>query len=304
MTFQKGESLYTSEGTYVSFDHAVGETAYVRPVLTRIIQATTYSGDDFHEEEDEFDADHLIDVPLAGLSKEKPSAKLDEDIAGKKAELAELRATIEREESARRRGAYAREQEIKDGEKKLAEWREKFETFDMLGHVMEGGEVFPLSVRQLRHAATTCSIPVIPDISKVKLLRIRPIQKKWPYTGQVKNPDDPVKWEAVPTADHRRYSSGDIVTNVHLFKTEQERTEYLTELFDKVVAEWSKTQNFGASDYSNDLDYGSLCKWVEKFPHLEMPEHIVRGKELADEAAKQARIDAARKRLEELEAEA
>jgi len=92
--FQKGDTVYTQDGTNYYFDHRAGEHGYVSPII--IIQTTSYHGDDFDEHEEV--ADHMIPIPLAKLSRtpwvRKIHAETAAAVAEKKSALDELNSQI------------------------------------------------------------------------------------------------------------------------------------------------------------------------------------------------------------------
>jgi hypothetical protein len=75
--FEKGDTVYTPDGTNYYFDHQAGHHGYVSPII--IIQTTSYHGDDFDEHEEV--ADHMIPIELTRLSKTPWVRKVHEETA-------------------------------------------------------------------------------------------------------------------------------------------------------------------------------------------------------------------------------
>lgn len=94
LDFNKGDTVYTQDGTNYYFDHVAGEHGYVSPII--IIQTANYHGDDFEEHEEV--ADHMIPIHLSRLSKTPWVRKIHEEtteaLAEKKQVLDDLNRQI------------------------------------------------------------------------------------------------------------------------------------------------------------------------------------------------------------------
>ena len=121
--FKNGDVVYAQDGEVFSFDHAVGEWAYLYPSV--LIQTTNYQGDDFEEHEEW--AEHLVRRKLTTIAKKPWLQQIDADsrhlLSVRQSELDALSAKIG---TARVELATA-ERALADREKALIAERSKLE---------------------------------------------------------------------------------------------------------------------------------------------------------------------------------
>lgn len=286
MDFKKGETLYTLQGVKVEFYHLLDGKALVHPILNVTHQEMNDRGDDYYEYVEEERAEHLIHVPVDQLVRKKPLAALDDEIEAKKKELADVQAEIARTKNEDQRAAWLRTQERITAERQKEEWEKKFEPFRHIATLLEGGELFPLAIPQSRRDPFP---PSIPNMAKVTMISLLP-----------RNSEGKTEWRINTGASWLR----DGQEAVKLFDTAEARAEHISALFEAVVAQWHHKQDFNSSRFSSTIDYGTLTKWVEKHPHLEIPADIVKAKAAHEAQQKQDAITKAREHLAELEAQA
>ncbi|QGH74951.1 hypothetical protein MAL1_00205 [Bacteriophage DSS3_MAL1] len=282
--FDKGQTLYTLDGTYVEFDHEHEGTAYVYPIQTVVIQCTTYHGDDFDELEDERVADHLIAVPMDKLTTDRPIPALDAEIIKKKEELDAIKAATARAAKEKEQAQRRIDMELADSQRRMDQWKEKHRVFDVLGRMLDGEDLFPLEeVKNPYHKSW--AVPYIPEWKDVKVVTLK--------HGNMHN--------SSPWTVNRSY--GDSTYMVRFFDTEEERTARVSELFDTACEDFRKKPDYGTEGktYTTRLDYGTLQRWREKHPHLSLPQDIVDAKVASDAAAKEAQKARLQQQLEALE---
>ena len=171
MTFTPNQRLYTHCGITVDFDHAVGETAYVRPILTTICQSTTYSGDDYEEFEEETPASHLLVVSLAELSASPPVQKIDETIIERLAELEAVQEVTRLAVKERENATRAANKELREAEDRLTNWKRTHGTIEDIGLMLDGVELFPLHFKNSNYHS--CSdVPYVPEWKNISVLSL------------------------------------------------------------------------------------------------------------------------------------
>ncbi|QJA43046.1 hypothetical protein [Phaeobacter phage MD18] len=282
--FDKGQTLYTLDGTFVEFDHAHGEIAFVYPIQTVVIQTSNYHGDDYDEHEDEQRADHLIAVPMHQLTTKRPIPVLDAEIAAKREELDTIKADAARAAKEKEKALRRIDMELADAQRRMDQWKEKHRVFDVLGRMLDGEDLFPLEEVQNPYTHSW-AVPYIPEWKDVKVVTLK--------HGAMNNTS--------PWMVNRSY--GDSTYMVRFFDTEEERTARVSELFDTTCEDFRKKPDYGTEGktYTTRLDYGTLQRWCEKHPHLSLPKDIVDAKVESDAAAKEAKKAHLQKQLEELE---
>ena len=291
--FKKGETLYTHTGNPVEYDHAHGDVGYVRPILTVVRQATTYSGDDFHEEEDEVAAEHLISVPLDKLYRSKPVAVLDSEIAEKREALASLQKTITLTERDCKAAIAVCDSQLTAKHKELQSFRDRYPLFEETMRFLEGEPMFPLAVSE-SHYTHAPNIPVIPKLEDLRYIRLRPVQKPYGTVRKAKTEADKLEWVAVTKGPH-----GDDRETLQLFfATDAERADHIAGMFAKVCDKFRAKPDYGSVSYTSSIDYGVLLRWIDAYPALSMPQDLIDGKTAADAAFVEARRAHLQKQLE------
>ncbi|AWY09303.1 hypothetical protein vBRpoSV10_181 [Ruegeria phage vB_RpoS-V10] len=293
--FKKGQTLYTMDGTQVTFDHQYVGYAYVYPVLTVVHQTSTYSGDDFHEEEDKIDADHLLAIPMNKLTSVKPTQVLDDEITARKTVLAEVNAKIaevKRDTDKLQRDNAAA---ITRQENQIKQWGEKYPLFEDTARFLEGKPMFPLIARDHRYGRTY-DVPSVPTMREIQYLTLQPATHVNRYQTKKKVEVGDLQWVAT-----RSLSNRDNHESITFFHSEEERNAAVTEMFQEVLVKFRAKPDYLARGYSSDLDFGRLLAWVERFTFLTIPDDITKGKEDHDQAKRQQEADVLRKRLAEME---
>lgn len=296
MMFLKGETLYTHTGTPVEYDHVHDGIAYVRPILTVIHQVSNSRGDDFHEEEDEIAAGHLITVALDKLTRSKPVAVLDAEIAERLAKLESIKKTITLTERECKAAMAACERQLSAKQKELDDYRLKYPLFEETMRFLEGNPMFPLSVGEdsYHHAP---AIPRIPTPEAVRYIRMRQKRRAHPSVRKAGAEADKLEWVAVTKSSY-----GDAREDLQLFfATEEERAAHIASMFAKVCTAFRARPNYNVMSYSSDLDYGTLLRWIKEYPALVIPDDLVSGKAADDATKAEARREALRKQLEAME---
>lgn len=267
MTFTTGDILYTSDGCKVEFHHDHDGQAYVYPILTVIHQSSNYAGDDYHEEEDEQLAEHLIAIKMEDLYKTRPISRIDADIAERRAVLADVNASISKAQRQAQSEVWKNSQVVENSKRDLEKWTKKHKPMQDLARFLEGEPMFPLNVPSHSYHRG----PARPSIPKMDDVRVITLKK-----------DVKASWQAV--------SSRDSYTDFEVYYTEEERQKRVAELFEHVLGAFRKNPSYKMSGvtYSTDLDYGSITTWVTAFPYLAIPADIAEGKVAADAAAVEA----------------
>ena len=246
--------LYDKTGAAFSLDHEIGETAYVRPMV-KVIARVSY-GDDFHEEADFEPAAYLVALERSSLFDEPPLVALNADITAKTAELealkAEAKKAISELKSERSRAEYL----LADAKRKLDEWMKTHKGMIDLGKLLDGKVLYPLSVEENSYSGGW-RVPRIIEMKDVSGLRVE--------GGDFEKGKE---WRV------KRYLSDHYHTSFQFFDTEEERASAILSQFETTCAVFRKRPDFGERSYSSDLDYGTLCKWVETHPALSIPEDI------------------------------
>lgn len=246
--------LYDKTGAAFSLDHEVGETAYVRPMVKVIAQS--YYGDDMSTEEDYEPAAYLVAVERSSLFDAPPLVAINEDIAAKQAELEALKAEAKK---ATREIGYQRaaaERGLQDAKRQLEQWMQTHKGMNDLGKLLDGKVLYPLSVEENRYHGAW-SIPRIPKMKDIRGLRV-----------EGGNFEKGQEWRC------KRYLSDHYHTSFQFFDTTEERAAVILSQFETTCDVFRKRPDFGERSYSSDLDYGTLCKWVEEHPALAIPDDI------------------------------
>jgi hypothetical protein len=267
MTFKTGTILYTSDGRRVEFHHDHGGLAYVYPILTVIHQSSNYAGDDYHEEEDEQLAEHLIAIKMEDLYETRPITRIDDDIAERLAVLAFANAEISKAQRQAQSEVWKNSQIMDNAKRDLENWSKKHKPMQDLVRFLEGEPMFPLTVPSHSYHRGPAR-PSIPKMDDVRYIMLK------------KGSGD--SWQVT--------KSRDSYTDFEVYYTEEERQGRITELFELALAAFRKKPDYGTRGimHTTHLDYGSIKGWINAFPHLSIPEDITEGKIAADAAAVEA----------------
>lgn len=250
--------LYDKTGAAFSLDHEHEDTAYVRPMVTVVMQSTNYHGDDFHEEETTEPAGYLVAKDRDELFDAPPRVELDADILAKKAELAQIKAEASKVMDNLRSEKQKAEWELSSAKRQLEEWMRTHKGMIDLGKLLDGKVLFPLSVEENRYHSGR-SVPHIPKMKDIGGLRLE--------GGDFEKGKE---WRA------KRYLSDHYHTPFQFFDTEEERAAVIQSDFDITCGRFRERPNFDTTSHtsSTTLHYGTLLEWVKTHPALSIPEDI------------------------------
>lgn len=281
MTYQNGQTLYTQDGHEVQFDHVVGETAYVRPVQTVIIQSGY--GERVDEYEDTEAASHLIAVNTASLYTTAPVAVFSDKIKAMRDEISQIAEEKKAALKSREDEIRALNSELAKIKSDLDRWNREHGVFKDIGRLLDGEPMFPLhSEGSPYHRAQ--NIPSIPKDEYIEAVRItyNRFKEQQPWT--------------LTTSRDRSYP-------VRFFHTEEERAAHISEQFDEACDHFRKSPDFSAERHTHTtrLDYRTLQRWCKVHPHLSIPSDIEAAKAESDDKAVEAEKERLRKQLAEME---
>jgi hypothetical protein len=246
--------LYDKTGAAFVMDHEHDGMAYVRP-LVKVFSQYGY-GDDVHEEEDFEPAGYLVAMDRSFLFEAPPIVALNEDIKAKTDELAALKAEAKKVINELKSQRSAAEYELADAKRQLDQWMQTHKGMIDLGKLLDGKVMFPLSVQEDCYRSAW-NIPHIPKMKDISGLRVE--------GGDFERGKE---WRV------KRYLSDGYHTSFQFFDTEEERSAVILSQFKTTCDAFRKRPDFGERSYSSDLDYGTLCKWVEAHPALSIPDDI------------------------------
>lgn len=280
--------LYDRTGAAYELDHEVDGIAYVRPMVRFVTQATTYHGDDFHEEEGFEPADFLVARNKADLFDAPPVEKVDAEIKAKRGELQALISEAKRQEKAALDAKRKAERGQERAERNLANWMEKHKVMTDLGKLLDGQVLYPLSVRE-NHYHKARDIPRIPDMRSAKYLSI--------HSGDFEKGQ---KWVC------RQYSEDSYGNPFMFFDTEEDRAAVIASEFATTCDHFRANPSFGDPSYTTTtrLSYTTLQQWVEVHSSLKIPDDIEAMKVEHDAAVAKAKRDKLAAELAAIDAQA
>lgn len=251
------KTLYDKTGAAFSLDHEIDGTAYVRPMVTVVMQSASYHGDDFHEEETTEPAGYLIAKDRDELFDTPPRVELDADIVAKKAELAQIKAEAAKVMDNLRSEKQKAEWELSSAKRQLDEWMKTHKVMIDLGKLLDGQVLYPLSVRDSGYHRGR-QIPRIPGMRNAAYLALT--------SG---NFEDGKKWVC------KKYASDSFGLDFEFFATEEERSAIIQSEFEDTCAHFRQKPDFTVDIYTTtNLHYGTLLEWVKTHPALTIPEDI------------------------------
>lgn len=261
--------LYDKTGAAFEFDHEHGDAVYVRPMVRVVTQSTSYSGDDFHEEEGLEPASFLVMRQRGDLYDAPPVADLNAEIEAKQQELRDLATKAKNDQVEAERELRRTELELAAAKRDLDAWMAKHKVMIDLGKLLDGKTLYPLTVSE-SHYHKGPDIPRIPNMRSAGYL-------------QLTHGD----WEVGKAWSCKKYSSDSYGSQFQFFDSEVERSEIIASEFALACEAFRKSPDFSESGktYSTRLDFGRLQKWCETHPALSIPEDIVAMK-AADDAKK------------------
>lgn len=251
------KTLYDKTGAAFSLDHEHDGTVYVRPMVTVVMQSTSYHGDDFHEEETTEPASYLVAKDRDELFDAPPRVELDADIVAKKAELAQIKAEASKVLDGLRSEKQKAEWELSSAKRQLEEWMKTHKVMIDLGKLLDGQVLYPLSVKE-NHYHRAREIPRIPGMRNAAYLALT--------SG---NFEDGKKWVC------KKYASDSFGLDFEFFDTEEERAAVILSEFEATCAHFRQKPDFTVDIYTTtNLHYGTLLEWVKNHPALSIPEDI------------------------------
>lgn len=255
---EKTKTLYDKTGAAFSLDHEHNGTAYVRPMVTVVMQSTNYHGDDFHEEETTEPARYLLAKDRDELFDAPPRVELDAEIVAKKAELAEIKAEASKVLNSLRNEKQKAEWSLSSAQSKLDEWMKTHKGMIDLGKLLDGQILYPLSVEENRYHGGR-SIPRITKMKDICGLRVE--------CGDFEKGNE---WRA------KNYLSDSYHTSFQFFDTEEERAAVILSEFEVTCGKFRERPNFDTTSHTSTttLHYGTLLEWVKTHPALSIPEDI------------------------------
>ncbi|WP_312418295.1 hypothetical protein [Shinella sp.] len=248
--------LYDRTGAAFSLDHEIEGTAYVRPMVTVVMQSTSYHGDDFHEEETTEPAGYLVAKDRDELFDAPPHVELDADIVAKKAELAQIKAEAAKVMDNLRSEKQKAEWELSSAKRHLEDWMRTHKGMIDLGKLLGGKVLYPLSVEENRYTGAR-NIPHIPKMKDIRGLRVE--------GGDFEKGKE---WRA------RYYLSDHYNIDFQFFDTEEERAAVILSEFEATCKVFRAKPDFKSGGYSTTLSYETLKKWVAEHPSLRIPDDI------------------------------
>jgi hypothetical protein len=271
---------YDKTGAAFELDHEIDGVSYVRPMIKVVMQSTSYSGDDFREEEDLEPADFLVARNTSELFDAPPVAVVDAEIKAKREELQSIIAEAKRQEKEAHVSERKAKGELAQAKSQLEKWMSEHKVMIDLGKLLDGQVLYPLSV-QKSHYHNGRDVPFIPKMSNAKYIAL--------HSGDFEKGQ---KWSC------KKYGEDGYGKAFCFFDTEEERAAAIADEFSATLDAFRKSPAFSTEGaiYTTRLDYGTLTRWVETHPALQIP---------ADIEAMKSEHDAemARKKREKLAAE-
>ena len=115
MSFEKGQRVYTQDGTEYEFDHEAAGYALVAPII--LVQTTNYRGDDFEEHEEV--ADHLVRFKAESISGDPWVKKIHDETKTALEEKKEKLSVVQREIGEAETALRMKKRELEDFEKSV-----------------------------------------------------------------------------------------------------------------------------------------------------------------------------------------
>ena len=270
MSDLKGKTVYDSSGREYTFDHEHEGKAFCYPLH----EFQDGSGEWF-----EMPSDSL--VALYKVYRAAPVGKLAEQVKDltRQIEEAKVRQAELRGETSAINSAYNQERRAYE------RFMEEFGVINRLGKLMAGEPVVIIEVQT--HEWT---VPVAGGVREIPALKLLYDQKKkaWRF--------------AKPRA-----GSGTGYTTLELFDTVEDADAFVTALFDNLCKKVAiRAQNNSMDVYSPSAAYttphiSALRKWVDKWPHLAIPQEILDGELECLQKLRDAEVAKALARIEELQ---
>jgi hypothetical protein len=223
-----------------------------------ITQVSDYDGGGYHEDEGCEPAAYLIAMDRASLSNAPPIEQINADIAEKQAELEALHAEASKAVRKIKSDMDAAGRELASAQRQLSEWMKTHRVMTDLGKLMDGCVLYPLSVRENPYHRGR-DMPRIPEMRNAKYLAI--------HSGDFEKGQ---KWVC------KQYGQDNYGHPFCFFDTKAERDAVIASEFDEACAMFRKAPNFDTTSHTigTTLHYGTLMKWVEIHPALNIPEDI------------------------------
>lgn len=260
--------LYDRDGSVFELDHEIDGTAYLRPMVKVLVDVEGDTEDGGYEP-----ASYLVMRPRAELFDEPPHALMDQEVADRRGEIDRLVSEKSNLLRGIEQAKYASDREIKAAERQLDEWMTKHKVMIDLGKLLDGAELFPLTVKENPYH-DEFKIPRIPDLKNAERL----ILKGGEWTGG--------KAWRLSKRGVDNYGEA-----FEFFNTEEERTAEITTQFEKACISFRRNTSFSEEGrtYGSRLDFGTLQRWVDTHPFLEIPVDITAMKAEDDAAKLEAR---------------
>jgi hypothetical protein len=250
--------IYDKAGAAFELDHEIDGVSYVRPLIKVFMQSTTYSGDDFHEDEGFEPADFLVARNTSELYDAPPVEIVDAEIKAKREELQALISDAKRQGREAQSAKRKAELELDRAKSQLEKWFTEHSVMMDLGKLLDGQVLYPLSVSE-NHYHKARDIPRIPKMSGAKYLAI--------HSGDFEKGQ---KWVC------KSYAADSYGSPFRFFNTEEERAAAIADKFTAALDAFRKSPAFSkdGTTHSTRLDYGTLTRWVETHPALQIPDDI------------------------------
>lgn len=269
------ETLYTKSGQAVVVDARVGSTIYARPMMKVAYQI----GEDELEEVGE-PSESISKFDVTELFKRPPVAIINEEIELATAKMESAHALLRKEQQELTREKISAEKELCAAQRTLEQWKKKHQVISDLGRLLDGEEIFPLCAVD-RSYFSAPNIPYVPEMKLMDLLTLSGGDREWRL---------------------KSYSGSE--QKLRFFHSEQDRLNFISAQFDTVLSAFHKRPNYSddGKTYSTTLDFGLLSRWVERHPHLAMPEDVIAGKKSHEDTQRSARAEKLKAELESLSA--
>lgn len=267
------KTLYDKTGAAFSLDHEIDGTAYSRPMVKVVSYITNRYGDEEEQVEDWEPAAYMVSMPRADLFDMPPIVHVDAEVAAAQAALERLKAEAAREARRIKSEASAAERELIAAKRQLDEWMGKHRAMIELGKLLDGQVLYPLSVSENSYHHGR-NIPEIPTMRNISYLAVT-----------AGNFEKGQAWKC------KNYLSDHYGSNFRFYDTEADRAAVIAEEFGLACDRFRQRPNFDTTSHTSGttLHYGTLCRWVQTHPALNIPDDIEAMKAESDAKVVEAR---------------
>lgn len=265
-------NLYDKSGGVFRVRYAVDDIVFANPAIILVDEET---GDAVGEDW----AEYLVERKRSELFDKPPTELVEAEISEKLKQLQALTVETFREKTAAENDLRKARAELDSAKRELSEWMRKHKIMMDLGKLLDGKTLYPLTVNENSYHRGP-NIPVIPSMANARYLRL-----------------GGGNWETGNSWSCEAYGSDNYGQSFQFFDTEDERTAVISAQFSAACDLFRKKPDWTAETWtaSTRMNWATLNAWINRHPHLSIPDDILQMKaanDAAQIAAKKAALAA------------